>query len=256
MAADTWILLRGLTRESGHWGDFFPAFRAAFPDADVHALDLPGTGAWHTEPWTGGVADAMERVRAEAARRAPAGGRRFVFGVSLGGMLTLEWAARYPEELEGIAVGASSARGLSPFWKRMRPGALRNVVLGSFENDVARREAAVVRTICNRSELWDQTALAWAEIQRARPVSRATARAQIRAAMRWPAPARLNVPALFLVGNGDRLVHPDCSRALARRYDAPLVEHPDAGHDLTTDAGEWVIAQLTRWRGEVIPSAR
>jgi pimeloyl-ACP methyl ester carboxylesterase len=245
---DVWFLLRGLTREAAHWGEFLPALRAAWPEVEIHALDLPGAGAWHAEPWTGGVADAMEQVRAEAARRAPAAARRFVFGVSLGGMVTMQWAARYPEELAGVAIGASSARGVSPFWKRMRPGALRRVVVGSFEQDVARREAALVRTICNRRELWDATAAAWAEIQRARPVSRLTARNQIRAATTWSAPAALHVPALFLVGAGDRLVHPDCSRALARRYRAPLVEHPDAGHDLTTDAGDWVIAELSRWR--------
>jgi pimeloyl-ACP methyl ester carboxylesterase len=245
---ETWILLRGLTREAAHWGDFVPALRAAWPDVDIHALDLPGAGAWHREPWRGGVADAMEQVRAEAARRAPAARRRFVLGVSLGGMVTMEWAARYPEELAGVAVGASSARDLAPFWKRMRPGAWRSVVVGRFERDLARREAAVVRTICNRSELWEATAAEWTEIQRARPVSPETARAQMAAAVRWRAPARLTVPALFLVGRGDRLVHPDCSRALARRFGAPLVEHPDAGHDLTTDAGDWVIAQLTRWR--------
>jgi pimeloyl-ACP methyl ester carboxylesterase len=245
---DTWFLLRGLTREAAHWGEFLTALRAAWPDVDVHALDLPGAGAWHAGAWSGGVAEAMEQVRAEAARRAPQARRRFVFGVSLGGMITMAWAARYPEELGGIAVGASSARDLSPFWKRMRPGALRGIVLGNLERDVARREAAVVRAVCNRSELWDETAAAWAEIQRTRPVSRQNARAQIQAAAAWRAPARLAVSALFLVGNGDRLVHPDCSRALARRYGAPLVEHPHAGHDLTTDAADWVIEELTRWR--------
>lgn len=69
---DVWFLLRGLTREAAHWGEFLPALRAAWPDVDIHALDLPGAGAWHAEPWTGGVAEAMEQVRAEAARRAPA----------------------------------------------------------------------------------------------------------------------------------------------------------------------------------------
>jgi pimeloyl-ACP methyl ester carboxylesterase len=71
--------------------------------------------------------------------------------------------------------------------------------------------------------------------------------AQVFAASRWRAPSRLDVPALFLVGKRDRLVHPDCSRQLARRYGAELVEHPDAGHDLTTDASEWVVEQVLRF---------
>jgi pimeloyl-ACP methyl ester carboxylesterase len=240
---DTWFLLRGLTREAGHWGGFVAALAAALPDADVRTIDLPGAGTRHGEPWRAGVAEAMEVVRADAS----CAGRRFVLGVSLGGMLTMEWAARHPDELAGVVIGASSARDLAPFWKRMRPGALPSVLLGSFRRDVERREAGIVRTISNRRDLWDELTTSWSAIARARPVSKANARAQITAATRWRAPARLAVPALFLVGTTDRLVHADCSRALARRYDAPLVEHPTAGHDLTTDAPEWVVDEVARW---------
>src|SRR5690554_8206083 len=38
-----WILLRGLTRERAHWGDFPERLRAAFPDQHFHPLALPGT---------------------------------------------------------------------------------------------------------------------------------------------------------------------------------------------------------------------
>ena len=79
-------------------------------------------------------------------------------------------------------------------------------------------------------------------------MSLANVGAQVLAASRWRAPRALEVPALFLVGKRDRLVHPDCSRRLARRYGAELVEHPDAGHDLTTDATDWVIGELLRFR--------
>jgi pimeloyl-ACP methyl ester carboxylesterase len=232
-------LLRGLTREAAHWGDFVGALARALPDADVRTLDLPGAGAHHRERWPASVGDAMERVRAEAA----CDGRRFVLGVSLGGMITMEWAARHPGELAGVVVGASSARDLSPPWKRMRPSVLPSVLRGG--------EQRLVRAIINRRDLWDATATAWTEIARQRPVSRGNARAQLVSAMRWRAPAALAVPALFLVGSTDRLVHADCSRALARRYGAPLVEHPTAGHDLTTDAGDWVIAEIERWRSHV-----
>src|SRR5690554_7405102 len=34
-----WILLRGLTRERAHWGDFPERLRAAFPDQHFHLVD-------------------------------------------------------------------------------------------------------------------------------------------------------------------------------------------------------------------------
>jgi len=245
MPRDTWFLLRGLNREAGHWGGFVPQLAGAL-GAEVVTLDLPGTGARRADPWPGTVADAMERVRAEARRHG--GGRAFVLGISLGGMLTLEWAARYPEELAGVVILASSARDVAPFWKRMRPTAWRAMVAGAVERDVARREAAIVRTICNREDLWAATAAAWTVIHRERPIAPAVTRGQLLAASRWRAPARLGVPALFLAGERDRLVHVDCTRALARRYRAPLAVHPTAGHDLTTDAADWVTAEVGRWR--------
>ena len=251
---ESWILLRGLTREAAHWGDFVPALSAALPDVELVTVDLPGAGL-SKAPWPATIRDAMELVRAEAGARAR-GARRFVFGVSLGGMVTMEWAARHPGELAGVVVGASSARDVAPFWRRMRPRALARLALGAMKRDVSAREAAVVRLVSNREDLWPETTRRWVEIQRARPMAAATARGQIAAGARYRAPERLGAPALFLVGLGDRLVHPDCSRALAARYGAPLSEHPSAGHDLTTDAGDWVVAELVRFRtqlGEVAP---
>ncbi len=243
---EAWILLRGLTREVAHWGDFAPALAAALPGVEIVTVDLPGAGRSPTA-WPATIRDAMELVRAQANARTR-DSRRFVFGVSLGGMITMEWAAQHPEELAGVVVGASSARDVAPFWRRMRPRALARLALGAIRGDVALREAAVVRVVSNRQDLWPETTRRWVEIQRARPLAAATARGQIAAGARYRAPERLAVPSLFLVGLGDRLVHPDCSRALAARFGAPLSAHPSAGHDLTTDAGPWVIDELVRFR--------
>ncbi len=246
MARDRWLLLRGLTREVEHWGGFVPMLAAAVPDADVRALELPGAGELRQLPWPGDVAAAMEDVRARAGGRD--GARTFVFGMSLGGMLTMEWAARHPGELAGIVIGASSARDLSRPWQRMRPTALPAVLGGRLRRDVAAREAAIVRVVTNRTEQARAVGARWTEIARTRPVSGAAARAQIVAAMGWNAPARLEVPALFVVGTTDRLVAASCSRALARRYAAPLREHPTAGHDLSTDEPRWLVDEIVAWR--------
>jgi pimeloyl-ACP methyl ester carboxylesterase len=121
--------------------------------------------------------------------------------------------------------------------------------------DVAAREGAIVRVVTNRADRWSTVTDRWTEIAHARPISGAAARAQLVAAMRWNAPARLTIPSLFIVGTTDRLVDASCSRALARRYSAPLVEHPTAGHDLSTDEPEWLATQLARWRASLRPDA-
>ncbi len=248
MSRDRWILLRGLTREVSHWGDFGATLAAALPGTEVVPIELPGAGTLREARWPGDVAAAMEdvRVRAGAWR-----GRTFVFGMSLGGMVTLEWAARHGGELAGIVVGASSARDLSRPWQRLRPAALPAILGGRLRRDVAAREAAIVRVVTNRADRWAEVATRWTEIARARPVSGAAARDQLAAALRWNAPARLEVPALFMVGTTDKLVEASCSRALARRFVAPLVEHPTAGHDLSTDEPHWLAGEIARWRSGI-----
>jgi len=251
--AQSWILLRGLSREAGHWGAFLPALADAMPDSAVLPLDLPGAGARLGDRWPLTIRAAMEMVRREALARTKPGAPVALMGVSLGGMVVMEWAARYPAEVAGVVVGASSAADVSPLWKRMRPRGMTMVAASALERDLGRREAGIVRTVSNRRDLWQETIRSWTRIQQERPMSLATVGGQVFAASRWRAPSRLDVPALFLVGKRDRLVHPDCTRQLARRYRAEIVEHPDAGHDLTTDASEWVVEQMLRFRRRNMP---
>jgi hypothetical protein len=50
-----------------------------------------------------------------------------------------------------------------------------------------------------------------------------------------------------MLAAGDRLVDPECSRTLARAWQADFIEHPNAGHDLPLDDGAWVAQQIERW---------
>jgi pimeloyl-ACP methyl ester carboxylesterase len=59
------------------------------------------------------------------------------------------------------------------------------------------------------------------------------------------------VPALVLVGDGDRLVSPGCSRALASHLGVELRVHPTAGHDLSLDAGPWFAAEVARFAAQL-----
>jgi alpha-beta hydrolase superfamily lysophospholipase len=253
-ARDTWFLLRGLSREAGHWGGFVPALRAALPEADVFTIDLPGAGTRRLVDFPASVREAMELVRADAEVLMPRArrGRTFVFAVSLGGMIALEWAACYPSDLAGAALGNTSAGGVSPPWQRMRAAMWPRVLAAALAAEPLARERGIVEMVVNTTARHDEVARAWAELHRVRPMQPANVLRQIRAASRWVAPARAPGPALlFLAGARDRLVDPRCSRRLAARYGAPVVEHAEAGHDLTTDAEAWVVAELAGWARSV-----
>ena len=83
----------------------------------------------------------------------------------------------------------------------------------------------------------------WTEL--ASGQKRSTFLAQLWAATKFrPPPAdpaqRFPERLLVLSSAADRLVDPRCSADLARHYGAEHRVHPWAGHDLTTDDGEWV----------------
>ena len=66
----TWVLLRGLARESRHWGEFPRLLQQALPAGDeVLALDLPGNGSRWRERTPASVEALAEAARAELQRR-------------------------------------------------------------------------------------------------------------------------------------------------------------------------------------------
>ena len=54
-------------------------------------------------------------------------------------------------------------------------------------------------------------------------------------------------PLMILVSEKDKIVHPDCSRKIAKIWSLPIVTHHQAGHDLALDDPEWIIKQLDRF---------
>jgi pimeloyl-ACP methyl ester carboxylesterase len=243
------VLLRGLTRDRRHWGDFPDRLRAALPaGARVVAPDLAGNGARWRERSPATVEAMVEDLRAQVQALGLRPPLRLL-AMSLGAMVAIEWARRYPAELAGVLLINTSVRPLSPLQHRLRPGAWPTV-LGA----LARRgDGAGLqrRVLALTSRRWQpdepagaQLLAQWVDWQRACPVQPANALRQLWAAARYRAPARRPaLPICLLNGAGDRLVHPACSEALACAWDLPLQRHPTAGHDLPLDEPDWVVAQ-------------
>lgn len=244
----TWVLLRGLTREHAHWGEFPAALAQAVPGAQVVTPDLPGAGALWRERSPLRVEAMVEACRRQV-QGAGAQPPYHLVGLSLGGMVAAAWADAWPEELAACMFVNTSMRPFSPFHHRLRPrnlGALGRVLLSV---DAHRAEQTVLRLTSSSPQRHAEVVAQWVSIRRARPVSLANALRQLIAAARYrhpgPGPA---VPVLVVGSHGDTLVDPRCSRALALRWGVEPVMHPDAGHDLPLDAGPWLARELAAWR--------
>jgi pimeloyl-ACP methyl ester carboxylesterase len=246
----TWVLLRGLTREQGHWGVFPAQLRAALPsDSRVVTPDLPGNGTQWQARSPAQVPAMVEAVRQQLTERGLPPPYHVV-AMSLGAMVTVDWSHRYPEELTDAVLINTSLKPQSPPWRRLHPRHYPTIVrllLTQASPEVW--EQAILHMTTRHPAVPAQQLLAqWLHMRRQHPVSTANGLRQLWAAARYQAPrAAPPVPVLLLNGAGDRLVHPSCSSVLAASWGAPLVRHPTAGHDLPLDAGPWVVEQVQRW---------
>jgi pimeloyl-ACP methyl ester carboxylesterase len=244
-----WILLRGLTRDSRHWGRFHGQLSAQQPEARIVALDLPGNGALSRERSPANVEAMAEYCRTELRRRGIAP-PYYLLAMSLGAMAAVAWAARHPQELSGCVLINTSMRPFSRPWQRLRPSAfLALLQLALTRPPAAAAEQIILRLTSAAPEAAAAVLGDWSAWRSEQPVTLANTARQLLAAARFTAP-RIRPPTRFLVlaGMRDTLVNPRCSLALARAWDCPLAEHPSAGHDLPLDDGSWVAGQAARFR--------
>lgn len=250
-----WVFLRGLTRESAHWGDFPVRFESALPGARVHPIDLPGNGLRCAEQSPATVADMVADGRAQLQRlgiTAPV----HLLALSLGAMVATQWLHSAPQDIASAVLVNTSMRPFSPLHHRMQvhnlPTLLR-LVVGHPSPDTAER---LIWRMTSRQSTVDEAVLArWIAARRQHPVQAANALRQLLAAARFRASAGLPPrPVLLLTSRGDRLVNSRCSDALAQAWGCPLAQHPDAGHDLPLDDPDWVIAQVRDWAGRLKPA--
>jgi pimeloyl-ACP methyl ester carboxylesterase len=277
-----WILLRGLARESGHWGDFVPLLQSAFPNARITLLDLPGTGCFYQEKSPSSIKAITGSVRRHALDSGLLQQPVTILALSLGAMVAWEWMHRYPEDICGAVLMNTSFADVSPFYQRLRWQSYTDFIALATTRNLHKRESGILQLTSNRRNIsrdgvyaenlsgtgsaisrdgvYDasqsgtgaaqrkQITHAWEKIQTERPISlKNSVRQMIAAASYRAGGTKPRQPVLLLNGLGDRLVAPACSESIHEKWRLPLRRHLWAGHDLTLDDGAWVILQLKDW---------
>lgn len=243
------VLIRGMGRESRHWGDFGERLRAQLPEARPLALDPPGVGTEHHQR----APTSLRRIVADMRRRwrptAPPGSR-VVFGISFGGMIAMQWAVEHPDDFDHVVLANTSAANVGRPLERLRPAALRKLVSSMREPDALRRERSVLELISNDPAARERVAPEWAALAEDRRMGRSTVVRQIAAASRFRAPASLTQRVLVLSCPNDHFVSASCSERLAQHLGATIERHPSAGHALTVDAPDWTVERIAAWLRE------
>lgn len=237
------LLIRGLTREQRHWGRFLPKLNNAVANP-VHCLDFAGCGALFQRHSPASISALRQSIRLQWQAFGYQGPVHLV-AMSLGGMLAADWALKYPAEVASLQLINSSVRNLSPFYQRLRwqnyPQLLQLLC-----SPLALREQRIIELTTARASRRPQLVKQWVKWQQQRPVSLANAVRQLWAASQFNLTGTPSCPVTLYNSLGDKLVSPQCSVALADYWQAKLITHPWAGHDIALDDPDWLVTQLVQ----------
>ena len=264
------VLIRGLARESGHWGEFVTLLKNKLSpytqkestdnqsQMDVFTPDCLGCGKFYKETATTSIAATTDHIRQQifpsngVAKPSPL----ILVGLSMGAMIAMDWAARYPDEIKGLVI-INTSTGEQVFWWRVRLTALPKVLFALIA-PTSLREVTMLKLVSNNTEQYPKNIKDWCEIQKNSPVTRSTIIRQLIAAARFRIKLYLDKQTemdnqkktpqgLVLVSNQDRLVSSRCSKALAKIMKWPIKVNDNAGHDLPLDDPEWVVNHIVTW---------
>jgi len=244
-----WLLLRGLSRDSRHWGDFPSILEDHLTDSKVFVLDLPGFGTerHRISPLSvKRICDDTRRRFSELKRQH--GGPWSILSISFGGMVAMNWIHRFPFDFQNAVLINTSSRDTAAPLRRLQPRGVRGFIQVALAKTNSEREGEILSFNCNTATYQDpQLHERWSKWADEQPNPLSNCIIQLQAGMRFKAPKTLPIRTLFVSSQSDRLTHPKCSWELAHRYKAPLIFHDIAGHDIPLDAPDWLADQIERW---------
>jgi pimeloyl-[acyl-carrier protein] methyl ester esterase len=253
-----YLLLRGLGRVKEHWLDFPERLKKHSPSTGhIACPDLPGFGSEQNAKIPLTIAGHVDYVREKflAEHSQDLAEPWCLVGLSLGGMLALDWAARFTTDFKKLVVINTSARDVSPWTHRLSPFSLYTGVRIASAKNAKERERASLKLIANLKDNDPEILRAMLDIAEKHGNIRARVWQQLAAAALFTCPMRVGIPTLVISSLKDRMVDSRCSKAIAERLSTEAAAttpvqikfHATAGHDIPLDDPEWLVTRLVEF---------
>jgi len=236
------ILIRGLLRESRHWGDFPTQLQRNFPSTEILTPDIPGNGRLYQQPSPNHIGGMTSALRAQIRSGKPA----HIIGLSMGGMIAVDWMIRFPEDIQSAVLINTSLRQFSPFYHRLR-WQIYPTIFKIMLQSPASREQTILAMTSNQHQRDQELLERWQKWQQQYPISSANIINQLLAATRFSAKIKPRQPLLVAASKSDRLVHYECSNRLQQQWNTDYCCHETAGHDIPLDDPGWLLEKIQRW---------
>ena len=236
-----WILLRGLSRGNNHWGEFPELMREQ--GLEVELAEIPGNGTRYRELTPLNPLKVIEAIK----KTSPFSKDKKTFnicGISLGGMMALQWAEAFPDEVEHVVVINSSLPQLSPVHHRISFKSIFQIMRGITSKDPLVRESITLALTVNDENIREQYLKPFARFSQKNPITVKNFVRQLYLATRIKINQSIQTSITIIVSVQDHFVKPDCSFEMARFFNINPISHPTSGHDLPLESPQWLLKAL------------
>jgi pimeloyl-ACP methyl ester carboxylesterase len=241
----TIYLLRGLSREAGHWGDFDQYVFKSFPNCIIHYVDMPGAGIYHSQKSPTSIPEIVHQLKAITPVEK---GNNLLIASSLGGMVAIEWVTQFPEDFQYLVTVCSSYRGICKPLERFNMKFALPILHSLISMNMAIREKVILRINSNDVEKRKLLLEPWLNIQTKRRMSKSNFIRQVIAAFKFqPSPIDRKVSLLIVGSKMDQLVCESCIVKAHRYFGGTLIWHSTSGHCIPIDAPDWLAENIRSW---------
>lgn len=240
----SYLFLRGLSRNQFHWYE-----RESYEKIlqnEVHFLDLAGFGLSQKKlsPTTiRGIRRKLQDDWRHYSMKFDPNSKKVVVGMSLGGLVAMNWAC-VSKEWDALVMINSSVADLSWPWQRLNPKAYLPFLKGMILDDNRRWEETIFDITCNYKKFKEKIVSDWVKNRETYPPKKLNIFNQLNAASGFKSPKTMDTPGLILTSTRDRLVSFRCSKSIAKKFNFQLEISRSAGHDLSVDAKDWMLNHI------------
>ncbi len=244
----SFVLIRGLGHEARHWGVFVDLLKKQDFCSEVFLCDLPGAGVFYKEKGASSVTKMLEHLVLNYHEKFVTKKPLVLVGLSLGGMLALEYMAKYPNMFSACVLINSSVGSLTPWYRRMRLSAIPTVLRIALTTNISQKQRLILSLVSSRYQNDPLTLAEQIRIAQTQPIRLYNLMRQLFAGARFKAPHLEGIgKTLVLYSEKDALVDPRSSLALAQFLSSVVFSHPEAGHDLPLDDPQWIQEKMANF---------
>lgn len=239
------VLIRGLFRNQYHWGEFPDLLRNALEETEIFCVDIPGAGERHLEASPTSIEAMVDAIRFKYRFTS----KLSIISLSMGGMIGLNWAYRYPQEINKLVCINTSSANSSYFYERLLPKNYFKILIALSVN-VKARETIIYsmvssKHISNKQKSHD-VINNWVAINNKYPMKKRNFFYQLLAALSFHI-EKPSCELLFISSKSDKLVSYKATKALAKKWQSSLIINENDGHDIALDNPNWLCQQLINW---------